>query len=152
MIIKVGNFECTEVWDRVFYKKLSRYPQITDWELRTIIEFIEYERKYGRECRIECNVYHYSAADFCITKQKIRRPKAVAMIASPRSKKLRLCASILAIHPLPHPHDLPAPYDHIRARVIAFRRDLRSHVYRREAELFAGSMSQVMSFPTITVL
>ena len=47
MIIKVGNFECTEVWDWVFYKKLSRYPQITDWELRTIIEFIEYERKYG---------------------------------------------------------------------------------------------------------
>ena len=54
MIIKVGNFECTEVWDGVFYKKLSRYPQITDWELRTIIEFIEYVRKYGRECRIEC--------------------------------------------------------------------------------------------------
>lgn len=54
MIIKVGNFECTEVWDGVFYKKLSRYPQITDWELRTIIEFIEYERKYGRKCRIEC--------------------------------------------------------------------------------------------------
>lgn len=54
MIIKVGNFECTEVWDGVFYKKLSRYPQIIDWEIRTIIEFIEYERKYGRECRIEC--------------------------------------------------------------------------------------------------
>lgn len=54
MIIKVGNFECTEVWDGVFYKKLSNYPQVSDWEIRTIIEFIEYENKYGRECKIEC--------------------------------------------------------------------------------------------------
>lgn len=54
MLIKVGNFDCTEVWDGVFYKKLSNYPQITDWEIRTIIEFIEYENQYGRECTIEC--------------------------------------------------------------------------------------------------
>ena len=54
MLIEIGNFECTEVWDGVFYKKLSNYPQITDWEIRTIIEFIEYESKYGRECKIKC--------------------------------------------------------------------------------------------------
>ena len=40
MLIKIGDFECTEVWDGVFYKKLSNYPQISDWELKTIIEFI----------------------------------------------------------------------------------------------------------------
>ena len=54
MLIKIGDFEFTEVWDGVFYKKLSNYPQITDWEIRTIIEFIEYEKRYGRECVIEC--------------------------------------------------------------------------------------------------
>ena len=54
MLIKIGDFEFTEVWDGVFYKKLSNYPQITDWEIRTIIEFIEYENRYGRECVIEC--------------------------------------------------------------------------------------------------
>lgn len=54
MLIKIGNFECTEVWNGVFYKKLSDYPQISDWEIRTIIEFIEYENKYGRECSLEC--------------------------------------------------------------------------------------------------
>ncbi|MDD2647612.1 MAG: hypothetical protein PHI27_04195 [Eubacteriales bacterium] len=54
MQIKIGNFEYTEVWDGVLYKKLSRYPQVTDWEIRTIIEFIEYERKHGRSCKIEC--------------------------------------------------------------------------------------------------
>lgn len=54
MLIKIGNFEFTEVWDGVLYKKLSNYPQITDWEIRTILEFIEYENQYGRECSIEC--------------------------------------------------------------------------------------------------
>ena len=45
MLIRIGDFEFTEVWDGVFYKKLSNYPQITDWEIRTIIEFIEYENE-----------------------------------------------------------------------------------------------------------
>lgn len=54
MKIKIGNFDCTEVWDGVFYKKLSNYPRVSDWEIRTIIEFIDYENKYGRQCTIEC--------------------------------------------------------------------------------------------------
>lgn len=55
MLIKIGDFEFTEVWDGVLYKKLSAYPQVTDWEIRTIIEFIDYENKYGRKCTIECD-------------------------------------------------------------------------------------------------
>ena len=54
ILIKIGDFEFTSVWDGVFYKKLSNYPNISDWEIRTIIEFIEYEKRYGRECVIEC--------------------------------------------------------------------------------------------------
>ena len=54
MLIKIGDFEFTEVWDDVFYKKLSRYPAISDWEKRNIIEFVEYEASHGRECTIEC--------------------------------------------------------------------------------------------------
>lgn len=55
MLIKAGDFEFTEVWDGVLYKKLSNYPQISDWEIRNIIEFIEYENGYGRDCQIECD-------------------------------------------------------------------------------------------------
>ena len=55
MLIKIGDFECSQVWDGVFYKKLSNYPEVSDWEIRTIIEFIEYEKKYGRICDIECD-------------------------------------------------------------------------------------------------
>lgn len=55
LFIKVGNFEITEVWDGVFYKRLANYPEISDWEMRNLVEFIEYEKMYGRECEIECD-------------------------------------------------------------------------------------------------
>jgi hypothetical protein len=55
MLIKIGNFDCTECWDGVFYKKLSCYPRITDWEIQTILDFISYESKYGRTCELEAD-------------------------------------------------------------------------------------------------
>lgn len=54
MLIKIGNFEYTEVWNQVFYKKLSNYPKITDWEIKNILDFVSYEKKNGRKCDIEC--------------------------------------------------------------------------------------------------
>lgn len=54
MLIKIGDFACTEVWNGVFYKALSDYPHITKWELRNILDFMEYEQSNGRECSIEC--------------------------------------------------------------------------------------------------
>lgn len=54
MRIKIGGFAFTEVWDGVLYKNLADYPNISAWELRTIMEFVEYERRYGRECTVEC--------------------------------------------------------------------------------------------------
>ena len=53
MIIKIGNFDITECWDGVFYKKISDYPQITDWEIQTVLDFMRYENSNGRECPIE---------------------------------------------------------------------------------------------------
>lgn len=53
MLIKIGKFDVTECWDGVFYKKLSRYPNITKWEIQTVLDFIKYEESYGRECKIE---------------------------------------------------------------------------------------------------
>lgn len=55
MLIRIGDFEFTEVWDGVFYKKLSDYPKVTDWEIRNLLEFIDYEKKYGRSCEITCD-------------------------------------------------------------------------------------------------
>ena len=53
MTINIGEHEFSECWDGVFYKKLSAYPDITDWELQTISDFIDYEEANGRQCIIE---------------------------------------------------------------------------------------------------
>ena len=53
MLIRIGQFDITECWDGVFYKKLSRYPQITAWEIQTVLDFIRYEESNGRACEIE---------------------------------------------------------------------------------------------------
>jgi hypothetical protein len=55
MIIKIGNFDITECWDGVFYKKLSNYPNVTKWEIQTIFDFIKYEESNGRDCVIEAD-------------------------------------------------------------------------------------------------
>lgn len=53
MLIKIDKFEYTEVWDGVLYKKLSDYPNISEWELQGILDFIRYEEANGRSCSIE---------------------------------------------------------------------------------------------------
>ena len=55
MLIKIGEFEFTECWDGVFYKKLSAYPDISRWELQTISDFMDYEKQNGRSCDIEAD-------------------------------------------------------------------------------------------------
>lgn len=53
MLIKIGEFDISECWDGVFYKKLSDYPNITDWEIQNVLDFIRYEEENRRTCRIE---------------------------------------------------------------------------------------------------
>ncbi|WP_022776935.1 hypothetical protein [Butyrivibrio sp. AE3009] len=43
MKIKIGEFHFTECWDGVLYKKLSDYPNISEWEIQTIYDFMKYE-------------------------------------------------------------------------------------------------------------
>lgn len=52
MRIEFRSDDCTECWDGVFYKKLSDYPNITDWEIQTVIDFINYEKANGRGCEL----------------------------------------------------------------------------------------------------
>ena len=55
MHIKIGEFEFTECWDGVLYKKLSNYPDISEWEIQTIYDFLKYESDNGRESDIEAD-------------------------------------------------------------------------------------------------
>lgn len=55
MLIKIGQFDISECWDGIFYKKLSDYPNITDWEIQTVMDFVRYEKANGRFCKIEAD-------------------------------------------------------------------------------------------------
>lgn len=87
MLIKVGDFEFTEVWDGVLYKKLSNYPQITDWEIRNLIEFMEYEKVNGRKCEIQCDNEQLLAA---INQKLLNKDKYVI---TPRPSLITECTA-----------------------------------------------------------
>lgn len=54
MLIKIGGYDFTEVWDGILYKKLAHYPIVSEWEKRTLAEFALYEAQHGRTCSLEC--------------------------------------------------------------------------------------------------
>ena len=49
MKINIGNHEFTELWDGVLYKALSEYPNVSDNEMKDIIDFVNYEKINGRK-------------------------------------------------------------------------------------------------------
>ena len=87
MLVKIGDFDCSEVWDGVFYKKLSDYPRVSDWEIRTVIEFVEYEKKQGRTCDIHCEDENARKAILAGLEDKER------YLAAPRPKLLTECTA-----------------------------------------------------------
>ena len=54
MIINIVNHGGSIVWEGVYYFALSDYPNISDWELRNIILFCEYEKNHNRKTEIIC--------------------------------------------------------------------------------------------------
>ena len=55
MIINIANHNSSIVWEGVYYFTLSNYPNISDWELRNLILFFEYEKNHNRKTEIICS-------------------------------------------------------------------------------------------------
>ena len=55
MKVEIANHEYTIIWNGVYYFALSEYPLISDWELRKLVCFIQYEKSHGRDTEIVCN-------------------------------------------------------------------------------------------------
>ena len=53
-VVNIANHEFPGIWDNVYYFKLSGYPDISDWELRKIILFSDYEKRHGRKITVTC--------------------------------------------------------------------------------------------------
>jgi len=54
MQVNIANHECTICWDGVYYFALSDYPNISAWELKKLLAFLEYEKRHGRQTEILC--------------------------------------------------------------------------------------------------
>lgn len=54
MKLNISNHDCDEVWDGTFYKRIANYPNISQYEMKSIIDFIAYEKENGRTVEIEC--------------------------------------------------------------------------------------------------
>ena len=54
MQVIIANHECTICWDGVYYFALSDYPNISHWELKKLLAFLDYEKQHGRETEIVC--------------------------------------------------------------------------------------------------
>ncbi len=54
MIVNIANHDFTIQWDGIYYFALSDYPNISKWELKKIINFIDYEKRHGRQTEIQC--------------------------------------------------------------------------------------------------
>lgn len=87
MRIEIGQYEFTEVWDGVLYKNLSQYPAVTDWELRTLLEFMAYEAAQGRACTLACE----NEALLRQIEAKLREPEKY--LHTPRPRLLTECTA-----------------------------------------------------------
>ena len=54
MIVNIANHGGSIVWDGIYYFALSDYPNISAWELRNLILFMDYEKMHGRHTEIVC--------------------------------------------------------------------------------------------------
>jgi hypothetical protein len=55
MIVKFNSEGERLQWDGVYYFALSDYPSLTDWELKQLILFVEYEKQHNRTTTFDCD-------------------------------------------------------------------------------------------------
>jgi len=102
MKIQFGDFEYTECWDGVLYKKLSDYPNITDWEIQTILDFMRYEKDNGRDCEFEGEEIIVSKIEAALNKTDNKRVEVPAKITECTAcPKYKGCMTDLVCHTSP---------------------------------------------------
>ena len=91
MIIKITDHGGSLVWEGVYYFALSDYPNISDWELRNLVLFSEYEKMNRRKTEIVCN----DKKILKIVNQAIANPSPFLSITPPKLIRVPACASCI---------------------------------------------------------
>ncbi len=82
MKINITNHDFSIIWDGTYYKALSDYPNINDWEVKSIIDFIKYENEHGRDVTFEIedvNLHEYVKCEVGLEEKYrvVERPKFI---------------------------------------------------------------------------
>ena len=79
MRVNIANHEITIMWDGVYYFALSDYPNISQWELKKLLAFMDYEKRHGRHTDIICE----NTAIMTAVNNAVARPETVADASLP---------------------------------------------------------------------
>ena len=79
MQVNIAKHDCTIIWDGVYCFALSDYPHISDWELKKLLKFIDYEKAHGRQTEIICEDNGILAA----INNAIEHPESVEIASLP---------------------------------------------------------------------
>ena len=101
MLIKLGRFEFTECWDGVLYKNLPDYPQISEWEIQSVLDFIRYEEDNGRTCEIEADEAIMNAVETARREKRPRVPVPQLLTECTACPKYRGCMTDFVCHTSP---------------------------------------------------
>ncbi len=55
MKLYIGRHEFSELWDGVYYKALSDYPEVSGHEMKDILDFLFYHQQHGCKVEIEAD-------------------------------------------------------------------------------------------------
>lgn len=53
MILNLNQHDFSIIWEGVYYKALADYPHLSDWEIKSILDFIQYEEDHNRQVTIK---------------------------------------------------------------------------------------------------
>ena len=79
MQVNIADHEGMIIWDDVYYFALSDYPNISPWELKKLLTFMDYEKQHGRQTEMVCENTNILAA----VKNAIAYPKTVENVLLP---------------------------------------------------------------------
>ena len=100
MELRIGNHDCTIQWDGVYYFALSDYPNISAWELKKLLAFLDYEKRHGRKTEIKCEDRNISCAvnDAIACPESVEDARLPAKITECTACKHRGCLTEFVCH------------------------------------------------------
>ncbi|MCL2323711.1 MAG: hypothetical protein FWC47_16590 [Oscillospiraceae bacterium] len=79
MVINISNHESSVIERGIYYFSLTNYPNITSSELKNLLDFINYEKSYGRQTEIVCK----DEATLAIINNAVDHPEIIENISIP---------------------------------------------------------------------